>query len=261
MTTTDPRHVDVAAYALGVLDTVDTEAFEFHLVWCGTCAGELERLLPTAAALAQVDVDAFVQAEQAGRDARMLDDMLNVVALHRRRAVVTRTLAVAACIALLVVVAIVASPSVIGHDQAPKALPKASRSDAAVGAQASPSNQPALTSNPPGIAGEQFSATDPVTKARLEAIVTSLPWGTQMTISLSQVTGPLECELYAVDRAGVSTVIASWHIDQHGYGTTANPDPLLLIASTSAVRTEIERIFVRSQPPNGPAGVLVSVPL
>jgi hypothetical protein len=247
MTTPDPCNVDVAAYALGVLNDVDTETFEFHLVWCETCARELERLLPAATALAQVDGAAFAQSEQSGAGGQMLDDLMNVVALRRRRALVVRTLAVAAAVVLVVLVGIVGAPVVMSPEH------------------------PATTVKPltggPGIggpdipAGEQLSATDPVSEVRLDVIVATLSWGTQLNVSLSHVAGPLDCELYVVDRVGSSTVVASWRVDQAGYGTTGHPDPLLLTASTSIARTDMARLFVRSQAPNEPPKLLVSIPL
>ena len=40
-------HMDVAAYALGVLDQQDTERFEEHLATCWACAAELETIKGT----------------------------------------------------------------------------------------------------------------------------------------------------------------------------------------------------------------------
>jgi hypothetical protein len=268
MTTPDPCNVDVAAYALGVLNEVDTETFEFHLVWCETCAGELERLLPAATALAQVDGAAFTQSEQAGDDGQLLDELMNVVALRRRRIVLVRTLAVAAAVVLVVLIAIVGAPVVMNPErQAPRALPSATAGSAVKGAQVGPSPSEGALVGPPGIGGpdvpvgEQLSATDPVSEVRLDAIVSTLSWGTQLTISLTHVAGPLDCELYAVDRVGSSTVLATWRVDRAGYGTAANPDPLLLSASTSIARTDMVRLFVRSQAPNEAAKLLVSLPM
>ena len=44
-------HVDVGAYALGVLDEQGARDFEEHLAGCDACAVELERLLPVVALL------------------------------------------------------------------------------------------------------------------------------------------------------------------------------------------------------------------
>jgi hypothetical protein len=267
MTTPDPCNVDVAAYALGVLNDVDNETFEFHLVWCETCARELERLLPAATALAQVDGAAFTQSEQSG-DGQMLDELMNVVALRRRRAVVVRTLAVAAAVVLVVLVGIVAAPVVMSPEHpAPRALPSATGHSAVKGAQVGPSPSTYTPLTGPGIggpdipAGEQLSATDPVSEVRLDVIVATLSWGTQLNVSLSHVAGPLDCQLYVVDRVGSSTVLASWRVDTAGYGTTGHPDPLLLTASTAIARSDMARLFVRSQAPNEAPKLLVSLPM
>jgi anti-sigma factor RsiW len=40
-----PPHVEVAAYALGLLDQEDHEAFELHLLDCAECRAELQDLV------------------------------------------------------------------------------------------------------------------------------------------------------------------------------------------------------------------------
>jgi hypothetical protein len=257
-------HVDVAAYALSILDEVDVERFEAHLTWCDACATELERLIPAADALSQVDGDAFMRADEVDRDGRVLREMINVVALDRRRALVTRTVAVAAGFVLLVIVAVVGAPAQTGPGyQDPNALPGASAS----GSRHGPSTDVEPSNAAPGIggpdlqAGEQFSATDPISGAHLDVFVTAPSWGTQLAVSLTHVVGPLECQLYAVDRVGLATVVASWRVDAAGYGTVLNPDPLLVSAATSVGRKDIARLFVRAQAPGGAPTQLVSVTL
>jgi hypothetical protein len=44
-------HVDVASYALGLLDQREESSFEAHLAECDTCAAELESMVPTLHAL------------------------------------------------------------------------------------------------------------------------------------------------------------------------------------------------------------------
>ena len=39
-----PPHVEVVAYALGLLDPEDHQAFELHLVECASCQEELREL-------------------------------------------------------------------------------------------------------------------------------------------------------------------------------------------------------------------------
>ncbi|PWI45509.1 zf-HC2 domain-containing protein [Streptomyces sp. ICBB 8177] len=42
MTAGDRHHVDVGAYALGLLEEADADRFEEHLAQCGRCADLLE---------------------------------------------------------------------------------------------------------------------------------------------------------------------------------------------------------------------------
>ncbi len=56
------QHVDVAAYALGVLDERDAARFEDHLIDCPQCAFELESFVQVADALADVDAEALLAA-------------------------------------------------------------------------------------------------------------------------------------------------------------------------------------------------------
>jgi hypothetical protein len=268
VTTPDSGHVDVAAYALGVLNEVDTERFEFHIGWCDSCATELEQLLPAVTALSQVDRDAFVQSEENASDTRLLDEMINVVALRRRRVLALRTVGIAAGFILLVMVAIVGTPTVPGSGSGnPNALATPSATTGRITTQGSPTPSPAQSSElhtgigGPDLAGERFSATDPITGARLDVLLVSFPWGTQIGVSLFNVVGPLECQLYAVDRAGTASVVASWRVGEVGYGTAMNPEGLVLTAATSLPRKEIARLFVHGQPLGGPPSQLVTISL
>src|SRR5512138_1711008 len=96
-------HLDVASYALGVLDPEDVERFEEHLVVCDPCAAELEALLPVTRILAQVDRDAFLKTSRTVDDGIMFDRMRNVVAFERKRSRVRRVLAVGVAAAVAVV--------------------------------------------------------------------------------------------------------------------------------------------------------------
>ncbi|SDQ79209.1 zf-HC2 domain-containing protein [Thermostaphylospora chromogena] len=49
-----PPHVEVVAYALGLLDPEDHEAFELHLVECADCQEELRELADVPALLDEV---------------------------------------------------------------------------------------------------------------------------------------------------------------------------------------------------------------
>lgn len=256
MTTPESGHVDVAAYALGALDDTDTEQFEDHLVWCDECARELERMLPTVVALSRVDRDAYVPTEESLRQDHLLDRMANVVALERRRAWAQRTLAVAAAIAVLVVATLSAGfvGTRIGDPGSPQAkatTPGKSQSpDGAAG--------PGIggPENPPG---DRYVGTDPASGVNLEVFLDAKPWGTQVALSLAKVTGPLSCQLVAVDRSGASVVIGTWRVSPQGYGTPTNPEPLFLQTATAVARTNLLRIQVVAVTADNKAVDLVGV--
>ncbi|WP_238450628.1 zf-HC2 domain-containing protein [Micromonospora sp. 4G55] len=56
-------HMDVAAYALGVLDEQDTERFEEHLATCWACAAELETMVPVVGLLSDIDGETMMAME------------------------------------------------------------------------------------------------------------------------------------------------------------------------------------------------------
>ena len=265
MTTSESGHVDVAAYALGVLNEVDTEWFEFHITWCDSCAVELEALMPAVSALSQLDRGAFVQSEQARKDSRLLHQMINLVALRRRRALAMRTVGIAAgFIVLLVVVAIVGTvPGSGPRNLDPNARSSPATTSRKYTTQASPAPSPSSKLHAgvdgPDPAGERFTAIDPITRVRLDVQLISFPWGTQIEVSMFNVAGPLECQLYAVDHAGTASVVASWRVGDWGYGTVVNPEPLTLTTTTQLPRGEIAQLSVHGQPPGGRSSQLVTV--
>lgn len=66
----DDQHLDVAGYALGMLDPRERTAFEAHLQGCAQCRGELEAMRPVGELLA-LDLDPLPEPP-AGLEARML---------------------------------------------------------------------------------------------------------------------------------------------------------------------------------------------
>jgi hypothetical protein len=258
VTTPDSRHLDVAAYALGVLDNFDTDRFERHLAYCDVCAAELERLLPAVSALSEVDAEAFLPAEQIVRDGALLDRLLDQVSREREQARVQRLLSVAAAVAVLVMVAVGAA---IAGERWAAERPGATSGDRTAGVLAEPSAAEPRPSSSETPAVKHFSATDPVSGAHLEVDLEAQPWGTQLSLVLSHVTGPLDCQLYALDRTGTRTVVATWEVDRQGYGTVGHPEPLLVPAGTALARSELVRLLVRAVAPDGSASELVAVTL
>src|SRR5581483_11472016 len=108
-------HLDVASYALGVLDPGDVDRFEEHLVTCDPCAMELETLLPVTRLLSQVDRAAFGQATQTVDEGVMFDRMANVVAFERRRARFRTVLSAAVAAAVAVIATLALGIGVFGQ--------------------------------------------------------------------------------------------------------------------------------------------------
>jgi putative zinc finger protein len=244
-------HWDVAAYALGVLDARDTARFEDHLVECGSCAIELESLLPVTALLADVDRESFLNAEQSQRHGRMLGEMVNVVAFDRSRAQARRLLAVAAGTVVMVLAVGLAlfAGSRWGEQSTQVAAPGPS----------------ATSSTAPGIGGQDgpppdeiFEATDRSTSVNAKLGLSAAEWGTAVSIELSKVPGPLTCQLVAVG-PDVSEVVSTWKVPPDGYGTQKHPEPAFLQASTSVARKDIQRFEVQDITAAGEPNVLVSV--
>lgn len=246
-------HHDVAAYALGVLDEYGASQFEDHLVECDACAVELESLLSVTALLSQVDGDSFVTMEQAVRDDRMLDEMLNAVAYDRSRVRARRMLALAAAVIAVVMVgggALVAGLAMGGDADRPVAV-------------GSPS--PEAGPDGPGVGGldqvpgDRYSATDPSTKVHAEVVLEGREWGTMVSIAIGSIRGPLTCQLVAVGTDGLGEVVYTWKVPKDGYGTPANPEVLFLQGATAVSRASITRVELQSLDAEGRSGLLVAV--
>jgi hypothetical protein len=244
-------HKDVASYALGVLDPADAARFEDHLALCDACAVELESLLPVTALLSHVDGDSFVQVEESVREGRMLDEMVNAVAYERSRARARRMFSLAAGVVALILfsgLSIVAGMTVGGDGTPPVAAgsPSPAGPDLGVGG---------LDELP----GQRFSATDPTTKVKAEVVLEGHDWGTQVSIAVGAVHGPLTCQLVAVGADGLGEVVYSWKVPKKGYGTRENPQVLFLQGATAVSRADIARVELQSLDAAGRTGLLVAV--
>jgi hypothetical protein len=102
MTGSNIDHMDVGAYALGVLADWEASQFEMHLAGCPTCAHELEELTLVSGLLSHVDGNSIAVVEEYGRDGRAFDRMVNVVSMERRRARTRRVMSMAAAFVLVV---------------------------------------------------------------------------------------------------------------------------------------------------------------
>src|SRR5262249_26863920 len=145
-------HRDVAAYALGLLSPRDEAEFETHLAGCELCAMELAEFTRVAAVLPDVDVDSLADAEGYDPDGRQLDRLLNRVGYQRRRS--QRHGMSAAAAAVRLAAGGLAAGGVIGG------LAAGGRD----GGTGKPGALPTAAANAPSPVGDEFRATDPVSR-------------------------------------------------------------------------------------------------
>ncbi|HEV8172063.1 MAG TPA: zf-HC2 domain-containing protein [Actinoplanes sp.] len=256
------QHFDVAAYALGVLDERDAARFEDHLIECPTCALELETLLPVVDILADVDADALVATEQSRRDGVVLQAMIGEVKKERKLANSRRLYSLAAAVivfAMLSIGALFAGAKWFApaRENAP-ATTTAQRSSTQL--DPLPLSEGGAGIGGPDLPGERYGGSDPRTGVRLDAGLEKKDWGTQVSYAVSNVKGPLTCRLVAVRTDGSSEVLSTWTVGDKGWGTSANPSPLLLQSVTATPRDDIAHLQVQSVDANGNPETLVRVP-
>jgi|tagenome__1003787_1003787.scaffolds.fasta_scaffold20377410_1 hypothetical protein len=233
MMTPESVHREVGAYALGVLDPRDSARFEEHLAMCHQCPRELEQLSPVAALLSHVDMDSLVVADRSARDPHRSEALVTTVRAERRRATMRRRLTLAACLVVLM---------------------------AAAGV---------LVSGRFDVLGRSVQQDSPVTSAapRLHAVsqqtgtdasvqVDAKKWGSDVTLEIAHVTGPVTCRLVAVSKDGQSEILMGWNVPPEGYGTSEQPKSLVLRGSTAITRSDLSKLEVRTTS----GSLLVSVP-
>ncbi|MEV0005565.1 zf-HC2 domain-containing protein [Micromonospora sp. NPDC050980] len=251
-------HMDVAAYALGVLDAQDAERFEEHLATCWACAAELETMVPVVGMLAGIDGEAMAALEQTHTDPALLDRTLVAVRRDRRRTRVRQLLATAAAVVVFGGLSGVAA-GFLGDDPPP--VPQAAPTPSVPTAAPSPGP----TSSGEGIGGDKefegdpHEATDPGTGVKTTMWLAQKEYGTQIAVLLSRLPGPRTCRLLVVRKNATSEVVGTWSVPGSGYGTNQNPVGLELTASTSAPLADIEKVQVQSVDVNGVASPLVTV--
>jgi hypothetical protein len=211
-------HTDVGAYSMGLLEEPDRRAFEHHLAGCPSCAAELAELSPMGALLRGVEpvgvAGQEAPAAQGGEAAvtQLLHRRAEQQRLLRRWQI---TLAAAAAVVLI------GGGIGIGIARAPGG-----------------------TAPPPAIAGRLRSATDPGTGAAGTVGLLAKAWGTQVTLDLSNVHGPVECQLVAVSKTGERRVVMSWLVPAPGDGVPGHPAHLVIQGGTSIPRSDLAHLDV-----------------
>jgi len=208
-------HTDVGAYSMGLLDEQDRHAFEDHLAGCASCSAELAELSPMAALLKGVEPAA------AGEQA----DGTNVTQLISRRATRQRQrqrwqAAVGAAAGIV----LIGGGIGIG---------------VAAASQHGGPGTPAVA-----IPGQLHSAVDPGTGVTGTVGLLAKAWGTQVTLDLSKVHGPVECQLVAVSKTGERRVVMSWLVPAPGDGVPGHPAHLVIQGGASIPRGDLARLDV-----------------
>lgn len=107
------------------------------------------------------------------------------------------------------------------------------------------------------LTGERFQATNAGTGASGTVGLVDKGWGTQVSLELRGIKGPLRCHLEAVARDGERSVVAGWRVPDKGYGVPGQPKPLTMQGGTGLTRQEISRFEVRLDG----GGTLLTIPL
>jgi Putative zinc-finger len=215
-------HTDIGAYSLGLLEQADREAFEDHLAGCESCAAELAELSPMADLLR--GVEPVEPADEPPAEATVTQLIRRRATTQRHRARWQRAAGVAAGLVLL------AGGIAVGIATAPQGP------------------QPALT-------GQQFSAASASAVGRVGLVAKS--WGTQLTLDLSKVHGPLSCDLVAVSKSGERQVALAWIVPAPGYGVPGHPAHLVIEGGTAIAMKNLARVDIDVV--NGPT--LLSIPV
>jgi putative zinc finger protein len=258
---TQEDHYDVASYALGVLDERDAAQFEDHLIECPRCAFELESFVQVADLLADVDAGAVIAAEESQRDGRILTKMIGEVRHDRRRANSRRLYSLAAAVvifAMLSIGALFAGGKWFAPDQKSTTNNTAERGSSQLDPLPNSDDGPGVGG--PDLTGQRYSGSDPRTGVHADVAMEKKDWGTQISFAISNIKGPKVCRLLAVHTDGTSESLVSWSVGEKGWGTAANPSPLMLQAITATPREDIAHITVQEVTSAGAGDTLVRVP-
>lgn len=210
------EHTDVAAYSLGLLEQSDREDFEAHLAQCPSCPSELADFVSMA--------DLFAGLEPVALEDEEPDQAAVADLVSRRNAAIRKQTRLRGLIAVAASVVLLAGGVAAGRAVAsPKAVPG-----------------PAFR-----ITGSRHSATNPATGITGIVGLVSKPFGTAVTLDLSKVRGPLECQLIAVSKSGERRVMMGWLIPAAGYGVPGHPAHLQIQGGTSIDLLNLSKIEIK----------------
>jgi hypothetical protein len=221
------QHIDVGAYALGLLEDEDRAAFEAHLADCPSCHTELAGFSPMKALL--TGLGPVESPEDIASEQPVTDLLRKRAEKNRRRTRRTVAIGAAACVAAL-------------------------GAGLGIGLAVAPSGSPPGTAV---LAGQLHSAIDLQTGATGTVGLLTKTWGTYVSLDLAGVHGPLECQLIAVSKTGQRRVVTGWLVRAPGDGVPGHPAHLLVQGGTAIPMAGLARFDVVVV--NGPT--LLSIPV
>jgi hypothetical protein len=218
----------VGAYALGLLDEEDKEAFEAHLLFCAPCRSELSELAGVASMLN--GLNGPVEDDRPPAPAPALDMVRRRKAAHRKRRRGTFVMGMAAAVTL-VVGGLTVGTQLSGDDGAQLAQGQSDQmSHMGPAEQFYTSGRPLEGKGVDGVSGG--------------VVVESKGWGTHAALKLAGVKGPLECELISVEKSGKRRVMTGWSVPPAGYGVPGSPDPLYMHGGSASPLKDIDHFEV-----------------
>jgi putative zinc finger protein len=192
------EHIDVGAYALGLLESEDRQAFEDHLAGCPACAAELAELSGMKSLLSDLH-PVELAADEEPTEAEVVE-LVRRRAVDRRRRTFRQLLLGAAAAAVLI-----AGGVAVGLATASRPAP--------------PTHGKVVS----------FTATSPVTHVTGKVGLVAKTWGTMISLDLFHVAGPLDCQIVAVSQTGERQVLGSWLVPPHAhFGLPGHPNPLVI---------------------------------
>ena len=209
------EHIDVGAYALGLLRPEDQRAFEEHLGGCPVCQADLAEFsgmkdLLTGLGPVPSATEEPTEAEVVDLVRRRAQDQRSQ---RRRRSWQTGLSAAAA-------VVLVAGAVFVGR---------------AIAGQPAPA---------PALPGQIHTATSQLTGVKGAVGLVPKTWGTAITLQLFHVSGPLKCELVAVPRTGHAEVMGFWQVPHAHFGELSNPHPLVIVGPAGIKIGNLKQIKV-----------------
>ncbi|EPD66858.1 zf-HC2 domain-containing protein [Streptomyces sp. HGB0020] len=207
MWSSQERHRDVAAYALGVLDEADAFRFEDHLMECARCAARVTEFGPITRQmmLYRRATPRFV-SPMSRPGPQLLDRLMAAVAARHRAGRRRFIFGLAASAAIAV-----AGPGIT-----------------------------MMANAGGGDTVDRITATDAKSGVWAQVTTQNAESGSQVQLEIKDGAGPRSCRLIAVGRDGSEQIVTSWTVPRH------DAHPITMQGSSAMHPTEIARYDVRT---------------